>query len=176
MSRRFSPQLLYALRNHIPITALIEDILGMPIRRVNGFFRFGCPDCDGFHTGVIIGKNLARCFDCRKNFNPIDMVMCRRKIGFAKSVHFLEKLLPWEQNHGREEKPHASPVNTPITHRAAGDNTSAYSVGEVLSRMVPASKKEPDAAANPVHIRNILHRLDTLEQKVAILLKFLSSE
>lgn len=175
MSRRFSPQLLYALRNHIPITALIEDILGMPIRRVNGYFRFGCPDCDGFHTSVNPGKNLARCFDCRKNFNPIDMVMCRRKIGFTKSVQFLEKLLPW-QSTKREEKPRATPGSGPSGHKTTGDNTSLYSLGEVLSRMVPAGKGDPDPAANPVHIRNIIRRLDTLEQKVAILLKFLSPE
>lgn len=176
MSRRFSPQLLYALRNHIPITALIEDVLGMPTRRIDGYFRFGCPDCKGFHTAVNPAKNLARCFDCRKNFNPIDMVMCRRKIGFTKSVHFLEKLIPWQQRPGGEEQPTASSASKPVDRCASGENTPVYSVGQILSQIVPYNEDKSCSDVNPVDIRNIIRRVDILEQKIALLLQLLSPE
>jgi len=58
MSRRFSPQLLFELRNHIPIDVLIENVLAMPTTGSEKYFRFSCPICSGFHT-VRIPVNLS---------------------------------------------------------------------------------------------------------------------
>ncbi len=54
------------------------------------------------------GKNPARCFDCRKNFNLIDMVMCLRKIALEKSVNFLFKNSSRGRiaQHKRKSRPH----------------------------------------------------------------------
>ena len=38
--------------------------------------------------------NLARCFRCEKNFNPIDMVMVVKRFNFVEAVEFLDKIEP----------------------------------------------------------------------------------
>ncbi len=176
MSRRFSSQLLYNLRNHIPITRLIEDVLGMPTRRVDGYFRFACPNCNGFHTGVKPERNLARCFDCRKNFNPIDMVMSRQKIDFTQSVYFLEKLIPPQQLTGRIGKQGLSPGSNHEGRCASDEKTSVYSVGQILSQLTTYNKDKSLPDANPVYIRDIIRRIEILEQKLAVLLQHLSRD
>jgi hypothetical protein len=42
--------------------------------------------------------NLARCFRCQKNFNPIDLIMVVKGYNFRKAVEFLQDL---EQSPGR---------------------------------------------------------------------------
>ena len=91
MTKRFSSQELYNLRNLIPIHILIEEILMIPSKITEGFFRFLCPLCSEFNTATNPENNLARCFRCQKNFNTIDMVMVIRKASFVESVRFLKK-------------------------------------------------------------------------------------
>ena len=74
-TRRFSNQELYSLRNKIPVSILIEKVLGIPSRTTEGVFRFLCPLCNEFNTAVNSRTNLARCFSCEKNFNTIDLAM-----------------------------------------------------------------------------------------------------
>ena len=88
--RFFPPDFLRMLRNQIPIDKVIASFLNMETRTVHSLFRFRCPVCGNFHTGVNPKTNLARCFDCRKNFNPIDMVMVAAKSSFIEAVDFLE--------------------------------------------------------------------------------------
>jgi hypothetical protein len=38
--------------------------------------------------------NLARCFRCRRNFNPIEMVMAVQECSFVEAVERLKNLLP----------------------------------------------------------------------------------
>ena len=89
--RRFSEQQLFSIRNHIPIRDVIENLLNIPSKISQGTFRFLCPQCTNYNTAVNTQINLARCFDCQKNFNPIDMVMAATQCGFVDAVELLKK-------------------------------------------------------------------------------------
>ena len=93
MGKYFSSKELYELRNSIPIAVLIETELGIPAKISEGVFRFLCPLCNEFQTGVNPKTNLSRCFRCEKNFNTIDLVMICRSIGFVESVKYLQTML-----------------------------------------------------------------------------------
>ena len=70
----FTDDFLRRLRNGININEVI-GALGLETRRGTDLLRFRCPLCHGFHTATKSKTNLARCFDCKVNFNPIDLVM-----------------------------------------------------------------------------------------------------
>lgn len=93
-TKRFSAYLLRALRNRIPIAGLIENDLDLPSKESEGYLRFLCPVCSEFNTATNPLTNLARCFRCRKNFNPIDMVMAVQECSFVDAVESLRSLLP----------------------------------------------------------------------------------
>ena len=84
---------LYALRNRIPIERLIDCHLGWPCKRREGLFRFLCPLCQEFHTATNPRTNLARCFRCQRNFNPLDFVMITHGYDFLQAVAYLEPYL-----------------------------------------------------------------------------------
>jgi hypothetical protein len=88
---------LRRLRNDIDVRALIADTLQMEYRMSDGRFRFLCPLCQEFNTAVNPATNLARCFRCLKNFNPIDMVIVVKRLDFLHAVDFLDQFLPEEQ-------------------------------------------------------------------------------
>ncbi len=94
MKKRFNPELLRQLRNQIPIATLIDDVLEIPNKVQDGYFRFLCPLCSEFNTATNPSTNLARCFSCKHNFNPIDIVMITQKISFTETIGFLKPLLP----------------------------------------------------------------------------------
>lgn len=94
MKQRFTSDELFKLRNFIPVDVLIREKLDIPSKYCEGFFRFLCPVCNGFKTAVNPSTNLARCFSCQKNFNPIDLVMTVKGTGFIESVKYLKSLLP----------------------------------------------------------------------------------
>ena len=52
-----------------------------------------CPLCRDFDTAVNTTTNLARCFRCKRNFNPIDMTMTVKRYSFIQAVRFLEPIL-----------------------------------------------------------------------------------
>lgn len=91
MTRRFTSDELYAIRNQIPIDVLIETLLGVPVKHVQNRFRFSCPLCAGFQTSILRKKNHSRCFDCGRNFNTIEIVMYHMHIGFVESVNRLKQ-------------------------------------------------------------------------------------
>ena len=93
MQRNFDDKFLRMLRNDIPIQTLITDILDMPSKYSEGYFRFLCPRCFEFNTSVKKSTNLARCFRCKENFNPIDLVMNINNISFKETVEFLKQYL-----------------------------------------------------------------------------------
>lgn len=93
MSRRFSGDFLRALRNDISIDELIRMSSELPSKEREGFLRFLCPLCGDFHTATNPKTNLARCFRCRKNFNPIDLVMAVKACRFTEAVDLLAPLL-----------------------------------------------------------------------------------
>lgn len=86
----YSSALLKSLRNQIPIEKVITCMLNMEIKPTCKLLRFRCPRCYNFHTATNSINNLARCFDCQKNFNPIDMVMAVANVSFTDAVEFLK--------------------------------------------------------------------------------------
>ena len=91
--KRFSSSELFELRNTIPVEILIQNILRVPSKISEGVFRFLCPVCNEFQTGINPNTNLVRCFRCERNFNAIDLVMEIQDCGFTESVLFLKRLL-----------------------------------------------------------------------------------
>ena len=89
MPNRYAQQTLRRLRNDIPIAILIADILELPWKTAEGYFRFLCPRCGGFDTATNPNTNLARCFSCKQNFNPIDLTMIVHHLNFRDAVQFL---------------------------------------------------------------------------------------
>ena len=92
MTQRFDPDMLKKLRNNIPINRVIKDILKIPTKMSEGYFRFLCPICSEFTTATNPKTNLARCFQCQKNFNPIDMVMEAKHVDFRNAVDYLSTI------------------------------------------------------------------------------------
>jgi hypothetical protein len=80
---------LTRLRNDIDIDLVINR-LRLETRSGKKFLRFRCPVCHGFHTATNPKTNLGRCFDCKINFNPIDMVMAVTARSFVETVEFLK--------------------------------------------------------------------------------------
>ena len=87
---RIAPEHLRRLRNEVDITRVIGD-LEIPTRKRGGWLRFLCPLCHEFDTAINPKTNLARCFRCGRNFNPIDLVMVDRGARFLDAVAYLEK-------------------------------------------------------------------------------------
>lgn len=90
---RYSRDKLRRMRNDIDISQLIADILRLPHKISEGYFRFLCPLCGEFNTSTNPSTNLARCFRCNQNFNPIDMVMAVDNCSFLEAATFLSQLL-----------------------------------------------------------------------------------
>jgi len=89
MPKHYSADFLRMLRNQIPIDTVITNFLKLELRNANHILRFRCPLCDNFHTATTAKTNLARCFDCQKNFNPIDIVIAVAKCSFLDAVEYL---------------------------------------------------------------------------------------
>ena len=89
MTQRYSKAVLWRLRNDIPVDRVIADILNQPNKVSEGYFRFLCPVCSEFTTAINPKTNLARCFSCQRNFNPIDMVMAVKTYSFIQAVDYL---------------------------------------------------------------------------------------
>lgn len=105
MARRFSHALLRSLRNDIPIDDVIRLHLDLVWKEREGYLRFLCPHCSEFHTATNPQTNLARCFRCCVNFNPIDMVMAVEGCAFVDAVKILVPLLEARRSVSREKTP-----------------------------------------------------------------------
>lgn len=90
MSKRHAKETLRKLRNDIPIATLIAEILELPCKYTDGYFRFLCPRCRGFDTATNPKTNLARCFECHRNYNTIDITMTVKHQNFRQAVQFLQ--------------------------------------------------------------------------------------
>lgn len=93
MPKYFPRQLLFRLRNEIPLERVVEH-LHWPGKRREGRFSFVCPRCGESQTAVNPSTNLGRCFRCEENFNAIDFVMLATGRDFVEAVRFLSDLLP----------------------------------------------------------------------------------
>lgn len=83
---------LRILRNEVPINLIIADVLDIPWKVSEGYFRFLCPLCSEFNSSTNPKTNLARCFACKTNFNPIDMTMAVKKYRFIDAVDFVRTI------------------------------------------------------------------------------------
>ena len=128
MTRRFSSQELFELRNYIPIDTLIERRLMLPSKTSEGFFRFLCPVCQEFQTATNPKTNLARCFRCERNFNTIDLVMICRNMSFVESVTYLKNSC------GVEEREHASQKIGPSRERLSAMDDSKRLFSQDLAK------------------------------------------
>ena len=90
MANFYTDDFLRMLRNKVKIDRVI-DVLMLDTRQGKDLLRLRCPVCDGFHTATNPGTNLGRCFECGKNFNPIDLVMAATRFEFIETVEFLKK-------------------------------------------------------------------------------------
>jgi len=90
MANLYSGNFLRKLRNELIIDRIIR-ILRLETRSSNGIIRFQCPLCYKFHTATNPKTNLGRCFDCKKNYNPIDLVMAATQSSFIETIDFLKK-------------------------------------------------------------------------------------
>ncbi len=86
----YTDDFLRKIRNKINIDRVIH-VLMLETRCDKDLLRFCCPLCHGFHTATNPKTNLARCFDCKINFNPIDLVMVVTRRDFVETVEFLKK-------------------------------------------------------------------------------------
>jgi len=89
----YTKEELRKFRNNIDIEGLIANIVRLPHKISEGRFRFLCPLCGEFNTAVNHETNLARCFRCEKNFNPIDMVMEANGATFLEALEFLSPFI-----------------------------------------------------------------------------------
>jgi DNA primase len=92
---RIDKNTLSDLRNQIPIDDVIKTILHMEHRHREGQLRFLCPDCCDLHTSTNHKTNLARCFICQTNYNPIDLYMKINRTDFKQTVDVLSRMLPF---------------------------------------------------------------------------------
>ena len=92
MKSRFSSRELYELRNNILIENLIKGIQ-IPSKQSGDYFRFKCPICANYNTAINPKTNLARCFQCNRNFNTIDLIMFWKKYTFIQSVNYLKTFI-----------------------------------------------------------------------------------
>ncbi len=90
MADHYSGNFLRMLRNQIPIDEVIVELLNLEVKNDPKILRFRCPLCFNFHTATNHETNLARCFDCQKNFNPIDMVITVKNCEFLDAVKILK--------------------------------------------------------------------------------------
>ena len=84
---------LRRLRNQVLIDRVIEK-LDLPSKLSEGYLRFLCPLCREFNTATNPDTNLARCFRCKRNFNPVDLVMVCQSVSFLDAVRTLRRITP----------------------------------------------------------------------------------
>lgn len=84
---------LRALRNDLDLPSLLAE-LRIPARSRGRRTAFRCPVCERVEMRLHPRVNLARCFGCERSFNPIDLVMTERRVGFRAAVDFLERCSP----------------------------------------------------------------------------------
>lgn len=132
---RLPDDLLHYLRNRIPIQGLIH-YLGLSHRMDGNIFRFQCPVCQAFHTSILTKDNLARCFDCNTNFNPIDMTKSVKNLGFRESVFFLSDL-PRLDSPENPKRGNALPetIGTILAKAVPGDRQSSSETGARISEL-----------------------------------------
>jgi hypothetical protein len=143
MTRRFSPEELFYLRNRVPVTHVLKTLLKAPLENRGKRACFICPLCRGFNTSINSPHNLLRCFDCRRNLNPIELVMQFRAMDFVAGVKWLKEndgtVKPWKSRTTSSQPVH---------------------IGQILAGLLT-----PPPVSSTTDIM-VIKRLEQLEQKV----------
>jgi hypothetical protein len=178
MRGRFTRQQLHDTGNRIPIRPLMENELNVANRQSGNIFRFECPACRGYHTSIKAKTNLARCFDCNRNFNTIEMVMETRKTEFYESALFLWNLLvaemkiqakgPGPVRNKREIHAKRKPAFTPVSIARIFEN-AGFAIGGNGFAGQP-----PDSVSMGRRIENLEKETNRLKMKLEQLQKFVT--
>jgi len=165
VASRYTRQQLFILRNHIPIDRVF-DALDIPSSIQAGQYRFSCPVCNGQNTGINPKTNLARCFNCKKNYNTIDIVMKVMDVGFIESVAYLEKL--------------KADTQSPIGPQKACRRNEMVHIGSIFKSLI--STKPGDAVLDhppkndnqtitdlEKRVSDLEHQITLLTRKIALL-------
>ena len=153
---RLSSQALYALRNHINIDRLMTQVLQIPTQEINGIVRFQCPLCARFHTATHPNTNLARCFDCQKNFNTIELVMAVRHIRFLEAVALLQRYAKILANRSPPSQPQRVSPKTPASPNPKPLLASAHASD---AKTKTTQHQPTKAVSHLIAIRQILNKL-----------------
>jgi DNA primase len=167
---RYAREHLFALRNHIPIDRLIGT-MAIPSKNQEGCYRFQCPVCNEFNTGMNPKTNLARCFTCRKNYNTIDLVMTVKGLSFIDSVAYLEKikttiLFPAKKAH--------DPAPTPSRSRDTVKSSKPVALGDIFKSLATSTPN-----TSPQLQDNERKTIEDLQKRVSVLenhVKFLTEK
>lgn len=143
MKRRFSAEELFYLRNHVPVTHVLKTLLKAPLENRGNRTCFICPLCRGFNTSINSPHNLLRCFSCRRNFNPIELVMQFRDMDFVAGVKWLK------ENDG-----------TVKPQKTRTSSSQPIPIGQILAGLIP-----PPPVTGAFDIM-VIKRLEQLEQKI----------
>lgn len=149
MTRRFSAAELRFFRNRIPIKKVIETLPGLHSQEKNGKLSFACPICGGIETSINAPHNLARCFACQQNFNPVELVMHQLNIGFVNSIKWLKNNM-------------SAMPDYPETYASNVDNAQPTAIGDILSEVMSLPHMKTDAQ----HLESIIDRITRLEHQV----------
>ncbi len=168
MKRLYSRDKLFKLRNDIRIDVLISQSLLLPNKISEGYFRFLCPVCREFNTATNPKTNLARCFCCNRNYNPIDMVMVCKQMRFIQAVKYLEDY--WKSLS-------ADLCETKQPPDRSGQPKMPAPIGEILQSIVKDNRKLPTNSGNTGSgsDNQFVNRIDQLESRLELLLHRLES-
>jgi len=162
--QKFSDQQLFNLRNHLPIAAVITELLQVPAKIDCGTLRFRCPLCTRFNTAINDRTNLARCFDCQKNFNPIDMVMSIRKINFVQAVHLLKAC----EHHPQIQPGHSNlgPAHTPASNHLKKSPPKPVPMADIIGDWMQKTPMPAPPLKQPDLFSTITEQIAELEQAI----------
>lgn len=110
--KRFSDEELKRLRNDLPVRFVVEKLLRLPIKNIEGVVRYLCPLCNEFQTSFNPNANMSRCWRCQKNFNSIEIFMAGNSSSFVESVKTLLPMLPKVAGKAPARKPHLESCQT----------------------------------------------------------------
>ena len=149
-SHPFSAHRLHQLRNGIPIA----DVIGTDQR------GFACPNCAARDTNINYHKNLARCFSCHKNFNPIDWVIASHKISFPQAVKMLEKQLAHNL-----EKPVINNFSEPSSQKIRKSQPTP--IGQIIAPLLENLAHAKIPVNQCQNCKQLAARLSIAERKLA---------
>lgn len=87
---RLGAEELRMARNDVPVQEVLASIRPHQSSRPG---KLTCPQCGKAEAKVKIGTNLLRCFACKKNWNPLDLLMAFAGMPFRQAAeHLLQTL------------------------------------------------------------------------------------